>query len=227
MIDLKSLDGFYDEMFKDVSDYLHAKNYSDEYIMNLRSFRSQVGVDYPTEERKGLVFYGRATNGWNEDDHETLKDILTRQRFRPFFNLIYWVGWTYYGDSYYDNIVWSNICKIAPDGGNPSDTLWCVQYHHMVEIIKKEMEILSPAVVILVTGNAASERWDAPFFEAFPDLHEISSIQWGCAKECKATLYTDGGLNVIVTDRPERRPIEEHANAITTLIESKQLNEQL
>jgi len=227
MIDLKPLDSLYDNMYKDVSDYLLARNYTEKDIENLSPFKSQIGGEYPSEAHKGMVFYGRATNGWDEDNHETLKEILTGQRYRPFINLIYWVGWTYYGDSYYDKIVWSNICKIAPDGGNPSGTLWDAQYPHMVKIIKKEIEILSPAVVVLVTGNAASEHWDAPFFEAFPNLHEIESITWGLEKECKATLYSDGNLNVIVTDRPESRPIEEHANAITSLIEGKQLDKQL
>ena len=235
MIDLSSLDTLYLEMEKEVSERLRSDGYDEEYISNLCPFVSKAGKDYPSEPNRGLVFYGRATNGWDEEDHsETnqVEHILWYQTRRPFINLLYYVGWEYYGNDYYNNLVWSNISKIAPDGGNPPDVLWDAQYGHIVKIIKREMQILSPSVVVLVTGNTAGEHWHTPFFEAIPNLQIVKSIVWGQSKEgldCTASFYTDGELCVILTDRPEMRPIQEHADAITELIAfaAKYLNKQL
>ena len=218
-------------MFREVSERLKSKGYTQEYIdKNLCLFKTKVGKHYPKEKGKGIVFFGRATNGWDEYDeseNNKIETILWKQTRRPFLNLIYWVSWTYYDNDYCNSVVWSNIFKIAPDGGNPSADLQIEQHDYVVEIIRKEIEILSPAVVVLITGNSVGAQWSAPFWEAFPNLKLIDSRQWGRDKECMASLYSDGALNVILTDRPEERPIEDHANAITDLIESYKLDKGL
>ncbi len=218
-------------MFREVSERFKSKGYTQEYIdKNLCLFKTKVGKNYPKEKGKGIVFYGRATNGWDEYDESEknkIENILWDQTGRPFFNLIYWVGWTYYDNEYRNSVVWSNIYKIAPNGGNPSADLQNEQHDFIVEIIREEIKLLSPAVVVLITGNTFNSKWSTPFGEAFPKLKFIDSRQWGRDKECKASLFSDGSLNVILTDRPEARPIEEHTNAITDLIESYNLDKGL
>ena len=188
---------------------------------DLRIFTTQVGKRYPIELGKGILVYGRATNGWDDTCHDSIEDILWNQTRRPFFNLIYYFAWEFYGNDYCNCVAWGNICKIAPDGGNPSEALWDAQYIGMKEIIRKEVELLSPEIIVLVTGNSAGDRWDAPFFEVFPDLKEMRHIVWAISKgkECTATLFSNGKLKVLLTDRPETRPIQVHVNALLQLLE--------
>lgn len=227
MIDLSSLDPFYLDMEKGVAEKLRqSKQYLDSDINDLRMFDTQVGQDYPKEKRKGLLFYGRATNGWSfyGDEHEPINVILTKNRKRPFFKLLYWVGWTYYDENYCNTIAWSNIYKIAPDGGNPSEFLCAAQEGYAKTIIKREIEILSPGVIVLVTGNTVGKKWSKPFFDAFPNLQEIDKRIWSGAEDNITTLYSDGNLNVILTNRPEFRPIGAQCDSITTLIEDHNLD---
>lgn len=187
---------------------------------DLRVFTTQVGENYPDEPGKGILIYGRATNGWDDSYHEKIEDILWYQTKRPFINLIYHFGKEFYGDDYCCSVAWGNICKIAPDGGNPSNALWDAQYSSMRRIIRKEIELLSPEIIVLVTGNTASERWDAPFFEEFPELKEVNSTVWAVSncKKCTATLYTDGKIKVLLTDRPEGRSVNAHTKALLQLL---------
>lgn len=197
------------------------KNDSHKFDLDkLRVFTTLVGREYPIEHNKGIIFYGRATNGWDDEEFNELEPVLEKEYWRPFFNLLYYFAWDIYGDSWRSKVAWSNICKIAPDGGNPSDALWYAQYDSIIEIIRKEVELLSPEIVVLVTGNTAGARWEEPFFEAFPNLKEIKSIKWAESRgyDCTATLFTDGKMKVLLTDRPEFRPIEAHSNALTTLL---------
>ena len=195
----------------------------------ISTFTVMAGKDYPSEPKQGFLFYGRATNGWDETDHKPIEKILKEQTFRPFFNLMYYLSWEFYGENWYNSIAWSNLCKLAPmKGGNPNDDLWFAQYPHMVSIIKKEVELLSPAVVVLITGNTAAARWDDPFFEAFPTLknNEVRKVVWGNyrGKECTASLFVDGNLRVLVTDRPEARPINSHSQALLQLLQESVLS---
>lgn len=218
--DNKEIQTLYQLMGKEV------RQYPDFCHQDLRTFTTQVGELYPEEPNKGILFYGRATNGWDDSYHDKLEDILWYQTRRPFFNLIYHFGREFYGDDYCNSVAWGNICKIAPDGGNPSESLWNAQYFSMRKIIRKEVEILSPEIIVLVTGNTAGDRWDSPFFEEFPDLKEVNHIVWAFSKgvECTATLFANDCFKVIVTDRPERRPIEAHTQALIQLYNYKAMN---
>ena len=203
---------------------LEVRNLPDFYNQDLRTFTTQVGELYPEEQNKGILFYGRATNGWDDSCHEKIEDILWGQTRRPFFNLIYHLGREYYGDDYCYSVAWGNISKITLNGGNPSDKLWYAQYSGMRRIIRKEIEILSPEIIVLVTGDTAGGHWEAPFFEEFPDLKEVEHIVWAISrgKECTATLFVNDSFKVVVTDRPESRPIRPHARALLQLLQKEQ-----
>lgn len=227
MIDLSSLDSFYVGLEKGVSERLRqSKLLSDAEIDDLRLFDTQVGRDFPEEKGKGLLFYGRATNGWSfyGDEHEPINVVLTKYRKRPFFKLLYWVGWNYYDDNYCNTIAWSNIYKMAPNRGNPSDFLRATQEDYVKTIIEREIELLSPGVIVLVTGNTVGRSWSKPFFDAFHNLREIDKRIWGKEEENTTTLYSDGTINVILTNRPEYRPIGAQCDSITTLIEDHHLD---
>lgn len=217
----KGLQSLYQKMKGSVIDY--GFNIDE---LDLRVFTARVGANYPVEPGKGILFYGRATNGWDDDDkkNDDLCLVYENNSSSPFFNLLYYLSWEFYGDSWCSKIAWSNICKIAPNGGNPSDSLWRAQKNSLSAIIQREVELLSPELIVLITGNTVvhySDPWHSPFFTAFPDLKEIRDIKWSESngKDCTATLYANGKIKVLLTDRPEFRPIEQHAAALKELFE--------
>ncbi|MCT4559933.1 MAG: hypothetical protein N4A41_01020 [Crocinitomicaceae bacterium] len=52
-----------------------------------------------------------------------------------------------------DRIVWTNLYKVSKaDAGNPSTRLKSVQKKNCIDILKQEMNILKPKVVVFLTG---------------------------------------------------------------------------
>ena len=185
--------------------------------IGLTSFIAQCGRDYPMEKNMGIMFYGRFNNGWNPMNPLTMDD-LPSETGRPFFNLIRHISEHYYPESWNTYVVWSNMCKVGPEKeNNPTEALWNAQYFHMVDILNKEMEILSPKVVIFVTGNV-SEHWDAPLFEK-NDLkeHQVEEVMW--AENGRTTLYKKNDRLYLITDRPEFRVLQPHVDCIIDMIE--------
>ena len=190
---------------------------------SLSVFRAMCGDDFPLEPNKGIVFYGRANNGWNSENDLTT-EWLYSQLHRPFFNLMRNISEHFYPENWNTHIVWSNICKVVPmSEGNPNDELWFAQYDYMVDILNKELEVLSPKIVVLVTGNYHYDSWDKPLFEIESDLkkHKLIDERWADNGRLKgqASLYKKNGRLYIITDRPERRKIKSHADCIIDLIE--------
>lgn len=219
--DDKEIQVLYHKMVENVKD-------SGFDIDNLVTFTGRVGRDYPAESYKGILFYGRATNGWDDDDikNKDIEQVIIKsiKRGSQFFKLLHPFAEYFYGDSWLTNVAWSNICKIAPDGGNPSDSLWYAQRDSLSPIIQREVELLSPGIVVLVTGNTTvnyADPWHSPFFEAFPNLKKLRTIKWGVSrgKDCSATLYSNGNMKVILTERPEFRSIKKHTDALIELLE--------
>lgn len=217
--------------------YSEIKNVDDYWL-----FCATWGKYFPSVAKQGILFYGRATNGWkdycccaNADDifsflfnRADQVEWMSYNTSRPFVNLIKHVAERYYPKQWNEHIAWSNVCKVAPNTtlGTPSLELWDEQYWHMVSMMEVELRILSPKVVIFITGTTAGEHWDSPLFEIdkYKNLESMltEQIVWGIASN-GFPLTTKGGVVddtiFIFTDRPEMRPIEPHANAIIELIE--------
>lgn len=184
----------------------------------LETFVAQCVRDFPLGKNTGILFYGRSNNGWNSKNPLTM-DELPEQLRRPFFNLIRHISEYFYPEEWNSHIAWSNVCKVVPmTSGNPNNTLWYAQYSFMVDLIKKEIDVLSPKVVVLITGNTNGPKWDAPLFEN-NNLKENKREEKEWSKDCTATLYKKDGRLYIVTDRPECKPIREHADCIIEMIE--------
>ena len=184
----------------------------------LTTFMAQCGDCYPSGKNEGIIFYGRSNNGWDSDNPLTMNDVVCELR-RPFFNLMRKVSEHFYPKDWNKYVTWSNICKVVPASeGNPTESLWDVQYDFMTEILRKEMDVLSPKVVIMVTGNASGDHWDAPLFEE-NDLskHKLVDVNW--ADNGRVTLYKKDERLYLITDRPEFKPIDDHADSIIRLIE--------
>lgn len=204
------------------------------------TFTLQWGENYPFDEKAGLLFVGKAVNGWitNETDAAKLFDISNSERVfargdqmewvnnlsgntdgyntrkSAFWRLIKKVAETYYPEKWYSNIAWTNLYKVAPwEGGNPNGKLQNTQRKHCFDILKKEIEILNPNYVILLTSG-----WEWEFIKHLNGSEKMKIIdekKWG---EFKTTMIEINGINFIISHHPQGKNEWNHRNAIVELI---------
>lgn len=227
---LKSL---YDSMESSIEN-VWPHNHNGEIVS---TFSAQIGSLFPEEDNHGLLFVGRAPNGWDRecpnggDDYENdffMSNIERDSGKRRLFGLFKRISQNFYGDDWYEHIAWSNITKVTfCYGGNPTDELWDQQYDNIVEILDKELRIISPSVAIFVIGSAIRCGYESPLLEIYPDIekHLLEKIVWGHYNDNKvltSEAYLLDNRLVILTDRPDSRQaqpfMEAHSNAIVKLI---------
>ena len=211
---------------------------------NICTFAVQWGKNFPSENKTGLLFIGKAVNGWvtNETNVEKLFDqensdrIFARKdqmewvdnlsgntkgyntRKSAFWRVIKKVAMSYYPQKWYSNIAWSNLYKIAPwEGGNPNTKLQKVQQKYCFEILKKEIEVLSPDYIIMLTSG-----WEWPFLNYLNNsekLNVLSEIKWN---KYKTKLIEIDGTKFIISPHPQGKNESEHKQVICQLMnESK------
>ncbi|UKK71972.1 hypothetical protein L6467_02395 [Segatella bryantii] len=147
---------------------------------NVSTFSAQIGSLFPQDDNRGLLFIGRATNGWDRecpngsDDYENEYFMSNMERDsgkRAIFGLFKRVSQCFYGEDWYEHIAWSNVTKVAPcDKGNPSEELWDLQYDNMVKILDNELHIISPSVAVFVIGSSIRRGYESPLLEIYPDI---------------------------------------------------------
>ncbi len=133
-------------------------------------------VQWGSRYRKGgVLFVGRAVNGWITDDRDTAtlfrpgdqsqifarddqmrwverENICARSAF---WRVVGGLSRHLTGDStdWYERIAYSNLYKLAPSSGeNPSNSLCGRQYEVCAEILRREIEVLAPSAVVLLCG---------------------------------------------------------------------------
>lgn len=93
-----------------------------------------------------------------------------------------------------DRIAYSNLYKVAPDGGgNPSERLCDAQFLFALQILELEIAALRPKVVLCMTGW----NWASPFFETFFEVQMGKNYNY-----VQRILRKDGTL-VIVVPHPQ------------------------
>lgn len=198
--------------------------------------------DYPLSPNEGILFIGRATNGWVSDSTD-IKELFGDGKYAifarkdqmkwvnnlegnkdpkgyntrksAFWRVIKQVSEKVYPDKWYDNIAWSNLCKIAPsEGGNPSDSLYYSQLKDCQLILKKEIEILSPKYVIMLVG----QNWAKDFMRYLNDnqeTHRIETVKWG---NYEVIVYAIKGAIYLISEHPMGKPEQVHIEALNSLI---------
>lgn len=208
-------------------------------------FCVQWGKNYPTENHDGILFVGRATNGWvsNTNDVNLLfgepdatntifnrKDQLEwkenspkghKSNYSPFWQFVKNVtqqhfkcknGWT-------SHIAWSNLYKVSPIGeGNPNEQMKKEQLDVCKQILKMEIEILSPKFVVIPTG----EDWYSKFIKylnnntepTFPDIKIIKEHRKKKDIEHKCCTCNINNITYILTDYPMRGDQNEMVNYV-------------
>ena len=147
---------------------------------NLTPFIMQWGDNFSKELPIKIMFFGRATNGWNvtwnldnlfdisnpdrgycpddnmswvEKQWHTSEDGYVTKRSQ-FWNVIKRISVAFYEQDWYKYVSWSNVCKVAPkDGGNPSDSVYNKTLRSNQTIFETEIKYWAPNFVILFTGG--------------------------------------------------------------------------
>ncbi len=219
------------------------KNLLEDNTFNeICTFCFQWGKDYPFDRNLGILFVGKAVNGWitNETDAQQLFDtenpdrIFARNdqmewvnshsgitsgyntRKSAFWRLIKKVSETYYPERWYSSIAWTNLYKIAPfKGGNPNGKLQYTQRKYCFDILKREIEILTPKYVIFLTSG-----WEWPFIKYLNGNGKAKIIDeklWN--NKYKTTMLEVNRTRFIVSYHPQGKKEWNHRNAIIELID--------
>lgn len=217
------------------------KDVANEQPKEKAFFCMQWGKNFPCEPNKGVLFVGRATNGWKDHDYNAdsffgtgfgqLFDLNDQMQWvedsegsgnayntnsSAFWRVVKSVSQKYYPNNWSSYVAWTNVCKVAPwEGGNPSRSLYKAEIKDCKNIFKKEVEFLSPKVIVFLTSyNWAKDILTYLNNDVAPT--EIESIAWGDKYCCN--IYNIKGVNYIVTEHPQGKPEEEHIEALISAI---------
>lgn len=109
---------------------------------------------------------------------------------------------------WYENIVWSNLYKVAPSfGGNPDENLKKAQLESCRALLKDEIDYFQPTHILFETDY---EWW----FDKFEDLFEATKITDQFVKS-KGIYVGDGFTSMfVVAVRPEMRNKTSYINSV-------------
>lgn len=208
---------------------LKAKSKSDK-PEGLSFFCTQWGEAFD----RGILFVGRATNGWgggiNPDnlhsvfpDGDHLKWIskgwnnprhnkdgkkLWAGKRSAFWRLIRKVTEHYHKENWVDHIAWTNLAKCVPSGsGNPSEGLWCATQEQNKELMRIDVEMLNPKVVVFITLGWGDVIVKSVVGEKFN------------SRECAVRTWQIDGRLIIACKRPEGRSEDALAKSICVAID--------
>ncbi len=193
------------------------------------------GKDYGSQDGFRLMYVGRCANGWNDFESSNAQEFIekafvTAEEFdmsdiavqkegkynfmkSAFWKLCRELCAEYYAETnienWSDNILWSNLWKIAPaDGGNITGADARLIVEQSVALLKKEIEIFKPTHIVFVTGG-----WIKPGESktvSFMDIGDFSvdvnskELILGTGK----IKLDDTVIKAVVTQRPENHSNE-------------------
>ncbi len=219
---------------------IYERLFAENSFKDICTFSLQWGNNFPFENNSGFLFIGKAVNGWvtNKTDVNKLFDINNPDRIFARNDQMEWVHnlsgnkngyntrksafWRVmkkiasinYPEKWYSNVAWTNLYKIAPwKGGNPNKRLQKAQQKYCFELLEKEIEILSPKYVIMLTSG-----WEWPFLMCLNDnkkLNILSEKKWGKYKTYITEII---GVKFIISHHPQGKNERKHKDAIIELI---------
>lgn len=198
------------------------------------AFCVQWGENFPDEKNTGILFVGKAVNGWVTNKKEI--EILFGNGKKRIFDREDQIKWVDSEKSYNarksafwrvvkaisqkqnvwsDKIAWSNLYKISPfEGGNPSATLKEEQLKLCREILKTEIEILSPKFVVMLVSD-----WKHDFLRYLNNNQPTKSIckkTWD--KNYETKVYKINGTFFITSLHPQGKKEDLHVNTIVEFL---------
>lgn len=215
---------------------------SDIFDDDVAAFCVQWGEEFPEKEKEGILFVGKATNGWLNTSKDvdvlfgnTVKRVFNRDdqmewvndqegsnegydtNKSAFWRVVKKISSHFYQDKWYANVAWSNLYKLAPGKtGNPDGSLRYKQSSACHKIFKKEIELLSPKYVIMLTSS-----WGMDFLVYMNGCVPVSigTESWGRGYETE--MYEIDGTIYIKSFHPQGKSEPEHVEAIVRLLKSK------
>lgn len=211
---------------------------------SLSAFCVQWGKNFPTKENEGLLFVGKATNGWTtkERNVEKLFNGVDKERIFAKTDQMQWVenlagaendyntnksafwrtikGVTkglYHVDDWSSYIAWSNLYKMAPyEEGNPIESIKQYQLPFCKKIFKAELDILQPKFVVLLTSE-----WEKDFLYYLNNgltTHSIEKVKWNNDR-FEIKLYCINNIYFIASQHPQCKPEKEHVEILSKIIQ--------
>jgi hypothetical protein len=225
----KTLQPLYEEMIKNTLSH-----------ESLYTFCVQWGKKFPIDtEKQGVLFIGKATNGWVSDSRDI--ELLFGESKQSIFarkDQIEWVanleknkngyntskssfwrvikainGRITKGNNWHHDIAWSNLYKMSFKKGNPNTDLKRQQFKYCKEILKSEINILSPKFVILFTSN-----WEKPFLKFLNNNTEPIILQSKSWNGNTTKLYEIDGVYYVSSVHPQGKNESQHVQTILELI---------
>lgn len=205
------------------------------------AFFMQFGDKFPKGENKGIFFVGRAVNGWLQKEEKTFDNLIKyRMKFwqephqgkktkSQFIRVAKNICLDIYraddntktNKEWYTNIAWSNLYKVAPeDKGNPSKELKEKYKNKCITIFEKEIEVLSPKIVVLLTGWT----WAKPFLLHLNNKEKLDESQilekkiWDENKKYYAKAIKIKDIIYILSEHPQGKLEDQHVKTILELI---------
>ncbi|OAV64862.1 Uracil DNA glycosylase superfamily protein [Bacteroidales bacterium Barb6XT] len=221
-----SLRPLYSELLEAIGCYLE-KNPGED----LCAFCAQWGKEFPEEKNSGILFVGRATNGWHDEDldvdtifakvfaRDDQMEWINNYPRSAFFRVIRKTTQMFYLEEWQAHVAWSNLCKLAPQsGGNPNDSLYNSQLDACQKILEKEIEILSPKFAVMLTGDDWAKGF-LPYLNGGEHPESIDTADWD---GYEAKVYKIKNVTYIVSEHPQGKPEESHVKTIVELINKYQ-----
>ena len=151
----------------------------------------------PNTKRKGVKTY-KHSSFWRLI-HFVTKSLLLEEKSKE----------------WYDYIAWSNLYKISPKKGNPTDEMKKLQQEICCKILDKEIEVLQPKFIVFLTSG-----WEKFYMNHLGlNLSSFSYITWG-KKNHKIKYCTNSGITYILSQHPQGKPEKSHGNKIVEIINS-------
>lgn len=187
---------------------------------------------------RGILFVGRATNGWGtgidpssllddgifngSDQMQWIDDVWFENKDKkgnklwtgnhsPFWRLIRRVTEHYHKELWYSHIAWSNLAKCAPSArGNPSNSLWYATLEQNIELLKIDIEMLNPKIIVMITGG-----WENEIIKSI--VGETPCLKTESFGHTIKTWLVADRL-IIACERPEGRPEDSLTKCICAAI---------
>jgi len=121
-----------------------------------------------------ILFVGRATRGWDEDDVATFEgahaaadrlvtDVENGNCKSPFFSQVRQIAMGAQKGSEPLPIAWSNLAKIGHPKSNPGSRLLCAQWDMCIKQLRHEIAEINPRAVVLMVGSYGEALLKAVF----------------------------------------------------------------
>lgn len=228
------------EIIKSELKPLYADLLKKNTFQNVCTFCMQWGSNFFEPKNQGILFVGKAVNGWVSDstdiehlfgdssnrifarndqmqwvkDLEGVNDTYNTNK-SAFWRVIKKISTKNHPDeSWFSHVAWSNLYKIAPfNGGNPSDGMIKEQLGSCQLILQKEIEQLKPKCVVMFTSGM--EKDFLKFLNGNKEPNSTETITWD-GYETKLFVIND--LKYIVTPHPQGKDESKNVEAVLKLI---------